>query len=370
MKRFSLKKSLVILFLSLSNLLVLTVVLSHSFGTRSYNLFSLDNEESLKQKIQEECGSELQKVVNGERKSFICLIKMNQKHEGADYELRTRFKVLKKGEKLKIIDISGRLANGEKHLTEAEFCNDCFEDREFQDSSASNFTEFMKELSILAEEMSLSAEQSSESAFEDYHEKDRERALARLKETNCEGAWNKQSQSFQEFEDLEEKLECRLSQMDRQGSLIQAEEFYHKLLKKELWNLYNEGEEELLEETLQSFNDPYRYSLSVRASTALLENYTRWKEGFDTLESLKDKEAFLQGISKDVKYFTGLMTKEQSEQDLYYINEGFDGLYKAVDNISLQIDSKLKAPLNPNRNASPNSDIDYDAVSKEVEGLF
>jgi len=363
MKRFSLKKSLVILSLSLSNLFVLTVIWSHSFGGASYKLFSrADQSEKLEEEIKKQCESDFKKVLNGERTSFICVVKMKKKHEGASYELRTRFKVSKKGESLKITSISGRFANGEKHLTEAEFCSDCFEDREFQDSSAGDFTEFMKEVSVLAEEMSISAEQSTEVAFKNYHEKDRARALARLKQRNCEGVWDQASASFQEFEDPEERLECRLRQMDRQGSLIQAEEFYHKLLKKELWKLYGEGEEELLAKTLKSFNDPYRYSLSVQASAALLENYSRWKKGFDVLESLADKERFLAGISKDVKYLTHFMTAKQSEQDLYYLNQGFEGLYKTVNEVSLQIENARSKPASPG--------IDYDAVSKEVEGLF
>ena len=371
MKRFSLKKILILLTLSLSNLLVLTLVFSHSFGTtsgiRSYQLFSLASDsESLKSEIQEQCATDFQKVLNGERQSFICLVRTKQSHEGADYELRTRFKVSKAGEKLKITNISGRLANGEKHLTEAKFCKDCFKDREVQDSSATDFNEFMKEVSVLADEMFIEAEQSSEEAFEDYHESDRARALARLQEKNCEGVWNKESQSYEEFESVEEKLVCRLNQMNRQGSLLEAEDFYHKFLKKELWKLYREEEEELLDKTLESFNDPYRYSLSVRSSTALLENYTRWKEDFDVLESLRDKELFLLGISKDVEYLTNFMTTKQSEQDLYYLNEGFDGLYKSVNDISLQIDNATlpQDPLNSD------SKIDYDAVSKEVEELF
>ena len=364
MKKLSLKNTLIILALSLSNLFVLTILFTYSSGTTNYKIFSrsLDN-QSLKKKIHNQCGTGLKEVIKGKKKSFICTIKTKQKHKGADYEFRTRFKVVKTEDKIKIIDISGRLANGEKHLTEAKFCSNCFEDREFEDSSASDFTEFMKEVSSLAEDISLEAEQSSKEAFEDYNEKDRARAAARLKEKNCEGVWDKETESFQEFEDSEDKLQCRLSQMDRQGNLKQVEDFYHKLLKKELWNLHGEGEDALLEETIQSFNDPYRYSLSVRASTALLKNYTRWKEGFDNLESLRDKERFLLGISKDVKYFTGLMTKDQSQQDLYYLNKGFEGLYKVVNDSSLQIEkAKDEMPIsNP---------IDYDDVSKEVEGLY
>ena len=364
MKILSLKKIFIILALSLSNLFVLTLLFTYFFGATNYKMFSrsLDS-QSLKEKIQNQCGADFEKVIKGERKSFICLIKTKQKHKGADYEFRARFKVVKNKDKLRITNISGQLANGDKHLTEAKFCSGCFEDREFEDFSAGDFTEFMKEVSILAEDISLEAEQSSKDAFEDYNKKDRARAAARLKEKNCEGVWDKETESFQEFEESEDRLQCRLSQMDRQGNLKQVEDFYHKLLKKELWNLYGEGEEALLEETIPSFNDPYRYSLSVRASTALLENYTRWKEGFDNLESLRDKERFLLGISKDVNYFTGLMTKDQSQQDLYYLNEGFDGLYKVVNDSSLQIEkAKNEIPIS--------TPIDYDAVSKEVEGLY
>jgi len=319
--------------------------------------------ENLKEQIQNQCGSDFKKVIDGEKTSFICLIKTKQSHRGADYEFRTRFKVIKTEDTLKITNITGRLANGEKHLSEASFCNDCFQDREFQDSSATDFMEFMKEVSNLAEDISIETEQEIEEAFENYNKKDRERTIAKLKEKNCEGFWNTETNDFQDFEETTEIIECRLSQMNREGNLKEVEEFYHSKLKKELWRLYEEGEEDLLEETLKDFNNPYRYSLSVRASVALLDNYTRWKEGFDVLESLRDKEEYLLNLSRNVEYFTNLMTEEQSEQDLYYINRGFDGLYKTVNDTDLQIEkARSTAPLNPG--------IDYDAISEEVKGLY
>ena len=362
MKFFPFKKKLIlILALSLSNLFILTVVFSHSFsGDRNYQMFS-KSDQSLMSQIKKQCETSFQKVIKGEQTSFICNARIKQKHKGADYELKTRFKVIKEGEKLKIINISEGVINGEKHLTEAKFCDNCIKEREFTDSSASNLTEFMKEISILAEDISLKAEESSKEAFEDYNDKNQAKALARQKEKNCEGVWDKETKSFQEFEDSEEVLKCRLTQMNGQGDLISTEKFYHDTLKKELWTLYEEGEEELLQETLTYLDDPYRHSLSMRSSVALLRNYTRWKENFDVLDSLKSKRHFIEGISKDVKYLTNFMTTEQSQQDIFYLDEGFDGLYRSINDTTINIEKARSNMIQPS--------INYDAVSKEVEGL-
>ena len=360
-----LKVSLFIFILSVSNILALSLIFSNYSGISQYRLFSKSEDSTaLKTKITKKCKNEFQKILDGDRNSFICEVKLNQRHEAVKYKLKTRFKVVKEGENLKITDISGDFINDSEHITEAVFCNNCFEDKTLTNDSATHITEFMQEISILADKIYKESEKSSQEAYDNFDQKDKKRRRARLKERNCEGVWNTETESFKLFHDATDKLNCLLEQIQKQDNPMQAEDFYHRFLKKELWSVYRgEENEDFLKNILDSFDEEsYRYPLSVKASTNLLKNYIYWKENFDVLVSLKAKKAFIDRISGDIQYITKFMTKEQSEQDIYYLNQGFEGLYKSIDDISLEID-KAKIP------SSPTNKIDYKAVEKEVQSL-
>ena len=360
-----LKNLTLIALLSFSNLAVLGLVFNSYFSNQEQiKLFSVSEDTAvLKQKIQKECESELKAILDGKRTSFICSVSLQKKHKGVSYSLKTRFKVSKEKDKIKIKEISGKLRDKKKHITEAQFCGDCTGDIELEDSAVEDISELMKELLAVAEDIHDSAQDSVETAYKNYNQKDKERRLARIKERKCEGAWNSETESFEEFTEPEDRLNCRISQMSDLNSPLEAEDFYHSKLKRELWRLALSEDKYLLEEgLLNQFKDPYSNSLSVRSSTGLLENYLRWKEDFDILESLAEKQNFLKGISQDVNSMKGFMTEKQAQQDLYYLNKGFEGLLSRLNQVNL--------PQSPTQTQSPSPSIDYEAVSREVEKLY
>ena len=356
------KKIIIIALLSFSNLAVLGLALNSYFSNQEpLKLFSVsESREDLKGKIQKECQKELKAILDGERISFICSVSLQQKHKGVSYSLKTRFKVSKEGDKIKIKEISGALRDKKEHVTEARLCGDCISDKELKDSAAQDITELMKEVLAIAEDIYDEAQDSVENAYKEYNQKDKEKRLAEIKERRCEGAWNKETESFELFSSTEDKLHCRLNQLANLNNPLETESFYHNKLKKELWKLaLSEEDQYLLEDDLlDQFTDPYRYSLSVRSSTGLLKNYLRWKEDFDILESVSEKQNFLRRISQEVSSIKGFMTKRQAQQDLYYLNKGFDGLLTQLNQNQIPVPATSASPVN------------YEAVSKEVEKLY
>ena len=359
-----LKKTILIALLSFSNLAVLGLVFNSYFSNQEQiKLFSVsESREDLKEKIKRECEKELKAILSGERKSFICSVSLQKKHKGVSYSLKTKFKVSKAENKIKIKEISGKLRDKKQHITTARFCGDCIDDKELEDSATQDITELMKEVLAVAENIYDTAQDSVEKAYKEHNQKDKEKRLAQIKESRCEGVWNATTESFEEFTEIENKLNCRLNQIS-DLSPLEAESFYHSKLKKALWQTALSEDKYLLEDgLLDQFKDPYRNSLSVRSSAGLLENYLRWKEDFDILESLNEKQQFLRTISHDVNSMKGFMTKKQARQDLYYINKGFDGLFAQLNQTNL--------PQTPTQIPAPTSPINYEAVSKEVEKLY
>ena len=367
-------KSILIMFLGFSNLAVLGVVFHSYFNNhQSLKLFSFSEDRNdLKEKIHKECKKELKELLQNKRISFICSVTLNQRHKGASYTLATKFKIKKTEEgKIQITEKKGAIRNSTQHATEADFCNDCLpEDKELTDSATTDITELIKEVTEVAEEMLDTAQESVQNAYKKHNEKDKAKRIARIKERDCKGSWNSETESFEEF-DVEEKLNCRMRQISRLKT-VDVENFYHDKLKKELWLTALSDDDYVLDGLLDKFKDPYRYSLSVRSSTGLLKNYLDWKDDFEVLDSLEEQRVFLNHIKGDIYSMANFMKKERAQQDLYYLNKGFDGVLARLNQATQALPRSmpgLPAPGSAPAPAVPSPAIDYEAVRKQVQDL-
>ena len=366
----TLQKKILILLLSFSNLAVLGMVFYAYFDShQSLLLFSTsENDKDLKEKIKKACQKQLKELVEGKRSSFICNVKVRQRQKEASYSLRTRIKVTK-NDKDFAIEGQGQIRNPTQHATEAQFCNDC---TRTDNVTEDNFEDVMKQVLDIAETVYFEAQDSVRKARIEYNKKDRDKRMAVLRERQCEGRWSESEEQFEEF-DREERLQCKMNHISQLDLPLEIEKFYHKNLKNDLWNTALSEDDYLLEDVLNQFDNPYRNSFSVRSSTGLLKNYLMWKDDFEILDSMEQKSNFVKTIKGDVDQMTQFMTKEQSQKDLYFLNQGFEGLLARFNQTTRslpRLSPRLKgpAPLNsPTKPISPS--IDYDAVKRQTKDL-
>ena len=322
----TLQKKMVMLFLSFSNLAVLGLVF-HTYFASQQSLFlfsSSEDLEDLHQKISQECEDELQALKEGERNSFTCSIRVNQKQKEASYILRTKVIVEKQSDGSFAIRGQGAMRDKKQHATEADFCNDCSTETSTV-SQSGTLVEIINQVKDMAGKFYTEAQDSVRKARKEYNEKDREKRMAHIKEKKCQGRWDDTDESFEEFE-LEERLDCKMNQISELGLPLEIEKFYHKNLKKELWDIAISDDDYLLKdsELLDKLSDPYRYPLSVRASSSLVKLYLNdWKDDYDILDTTNEKINFLKGLQNNVSHITSVMTPEQSQQDLYYFKQKF-----------------------------------------------
>ena len=347
--------------LGFSNLAVLALVFHIYFDShQNLLLFSTSEDETnLREKLQKTCGDFLQELVDGKRESFICNVKVKPKHKGASYTLRTRIKV-KKGEEGFEIEGRGQMREPTQHATEADFCNDCAQQDKLE---GNDFQELMNQVLDLGESIYSTAQNSVIQAHEEYNKKDLERRMADLKERDCEGAWNEELKRFEEF-DREEKLNCQLKKISKLDLPLDIENFYHRNLKKEFWKTALSEEDYILdEEMLGQFDDPYRYSFSVRTSTGLIRKYMDWKDDYAILRSRRDKENFTKSVKAELDQVKHLMTRDQFQQDFYYLNHGFEGHLA-------RLNQAVKALPNPNYSSPVGSVKSYEDVGRQVKDLY
>lgn len=360
-------KKFLMALLGFSNLAVLATVFHIYFDShQSVFLFSVSEDEAdLREKVKTECKDYLQELVDGDRTSFSCFIKLSQKHRGASYYLRTRVEVTKNDSGGFEIKGKGQIRDPTRHATEADFCNDCSKTEQVAES---DFEEAMKQIVDMAETIYSEAQTSVQKAHEEYTKKDRERRMAALKERHCKGSWNEEDEEYKEF-DLEEKLNCKMNKISSLGLPLEVEEYYHKELKNELWKIaLSEDDYILADNVLDKFNDPLRYSFSVRASTGLIDRYLGWKDDYEVLNA-QERTHFLRNVGREVNQTIQVMTQEQSQKDLYYLNQGFDGLLLRLDQATSGSAPRLTKP--PAAGTSPTiTPVNYEGVRKGVQGLY
>lgn len=352
MKAF--QKKILIAFLSFSNLAVLGLVFHSYFDNhQNLSLFSTaENMGDLRKKVERECKRSLEELVKGEKSSFICNVKVKQRHSGASYTLRTKVTVTRKENGGFVLTGEGAMRDKKKHATEADFCNDCsFENTVGKDG---NVIEVIGQVVDMAEKLYEDAKESVKEAQKEYNKKDRAKRIAKIKERRCEGKWNETDEEFEEFE-LEDRLKCKKNRISELDFPLEIERYYHEDLKKELWKTaLSDDDYYLLEDLklLDMFQDPYRYPFSVISSVKLLKRYSNhWRDNFNSRGSLPSQVAFVRGIKSEVDYMTNLMKKEQSQVDLYYLNKSFDGLLARVNQMGHRMPRLPSSPTSPTQSS-------------------
>jgi len=366
----ALQKKILITVLSVSNLIVLITVFHLHFDSKqSLYLFSQsENIEDLKTKVEKNCGRELKKLYDKERNWFRCTVRLNRKQKEAFYTLKTEVTVKRKADGSISMVAQGRMMDKKRHATEADFCNNCKTDDLAENPQTS--LEVIQQVTSMMENLYTTAEDSVNKARKKYNEKDREKRLAYFKEKKCLGEWDEEDESFKDF-DSEEKLKCKIKLFNRISLPLDSEKYYHKELKKELWDIaLSDDDDYLLKDgLLKSFRNPYKNSFSVRASAGLLNSYVSfWKDHFEVLDE-QEQEQFVRRITNEVQSLTNFMKPKQAEADLYYLNKGLNNVWLKVNRGTLNPRATTTPPATPP--ATPNTEQRfYEQIRQKTQNLY
>ena len=356
-------KKTAILLLGFSNLAILGAVFHTYFDNeiQPFQLFSSsDDLDDLKKRIETKCKDEINsQLIEGDQQTYTCFVNLDRKQRGARYKLKTYVEVIKTADGKFKAKREGLMTRKKQHATEAKFtCNGCGEERLIGNN---NLKQVMLAVVQEAEKIYAEAEKAVADAEKEYNKKDRLQRMARLKERGCEGKWDREAEDIVEF-DLEEKLECKMKRISSLDLPLEIEEFYHKDFKRELWKVALSDEDYLLEDMLDNFDEAYRYPFSVRASTGLMKSYLDWKEDFVLLDSLDRKQQFVRGIQSDVQQMTNFMTQDQAQKDLFFLNQGFEGI--------LANQLPTTRPKTPTFTTPGSTGINYEDVKRQVKDLY
>ncbi len=351
-------KTFFVTLLGFSNLAVLAVVF-HTYFDSHQGLMLFSKSETitdLKEEIHRQCEKLVNELKEGKIPKFTCRVKVNKKHKGASYTLRTKVKVTKNEEGGIVILGKGRIQNPTKHAAEADFCDDCGRTEEI-DKTSVELSDVLGEIVAMAEDLYSETEEAVVKAYEEHKARDRAKKTAVLGKLTCESLWNSETKEFE----IEEEVRCIERQLSRMN-FMEREQFYH-LIKDRLWKRALSEDDHFLKTALIDFNKPYKYALSVQTSAGLMRKYLEWEKAYETLDTYKQKMAFLKTIKPELDQTVKFMTPEQARIDMHFLNEGFDGalarLYEATKTL----------PKTYNF-APPTTPVDYEDIKKRTRHLY
>ena len=291
--------------ISFSNLAVLSLVFGVYFQNnyQTSKMYSTTKEgigtkeSDIKNKIQKQCGKELQNVIEGKRLEFICGVSIKGNEKGSSYVLRTKV-ILKKSNDGFSIEGTGSMNSKTRYATEADFCDSCKE--EVSVTSSDKDTVF-EQIFDIAKTIDQKAASSVINAKEVYRQKDLEKRRALLKQKKCKGEWSEDQEEFVEY-DSEEALDCKISRLDEKD-FFEKETYYNDTLKEELWELALSDDYDLLDKSIlgKLQRTHFNKNLSVQNSTGFIGRYVDWKNSYEDKGLSSDVEFELNSILKDLR---------------------------------------------------------------------
>lgn len=328
-------RKLIIGGLTVSNFFVLAFIFGVFFkGNDSQLYFSVSQTQidSNKQKLHK-CKKEIAKVIDGSRTEYRCRIHARKSHEGAGYTVESLVTVERNDDAGEIeVIIEKDVENPTHHATEATFCEGECSRRGFSETSSNaSIMEVIERIAKMAAVMETETEEAVKEAKLKSDTKELDERMKRLeaikKATKCLGEWNEEEKSFKDFT-IEKQVDCEFRKLHSKTSVLEREKYYQETLRGKLWELAMSEElsEEdngfLTGELLKASVDPY-YSDSSRHSIQLLHMYLGWRENYDLLETLTERQRFVGQIRNEANIFASQwLDPRYSKTDMSLLNEG------------------------------------------------
>ena len=274
---------------------VLTFVMKDFFKRNNSQVhFSTENRISFHKSKLYKCKNGIKEVVNKKRTEYRCRISTRKTHEDANYTVQSLIILSRKTNGEIDIHVSGKLRNPTRHATEADFCE---EGCQLENSlhQASDTMEILKEIAALTSDLESHARSAIELAKNGYNQKLQEKQTGLEKAELCLGKWHDRNGGYFEDFSIDKQVDCKFNKLYSIKDPIKRELFYQTVLKQDLWSLAisdTEAKSALRAGLLETITDPY-YSSSTKSSASFLAMYLNWKENYDRLTEIEEKNKIL-----------------------------------------------------------------------------
>ena len=338
-------------FLVVSNLFVLLLVFGVYFQnnyqtTRMYSTTIGTNDGDLKDKLQSQCGKEIEKVISGKRLEYICNITLDGFEKGSSYILNTKVTIKKSGDGF-VIKAKGAMDAKTRYATEAQFCDSCEEKMEVLSGDTQAVFGQVFDIAKIIDQKAAS---SVVNAKDKYRKKDLKKRQSLLKQKNCKGKWDDDNESFEEY-DIDQILECKISKLSRKNP-IEKEHYYNNSLKKELWEVALSEDYDLLSPDLlkQLYYKHFLNNLSVKNSTSTMYRYLTWRNSYDGEDLDGAVKLQLNQLISETQKLSGI--DQNLKSDYSYLTEKYwavsnPGLSVPVQNTTINPGFKATVPNQP-----------------------
>ena len=322
-------RKLIIGGLTLSNFFVLAFIFGVFFQSDDSQLhFSVSQAQidSNRQKLHK-CKKGIGQVIDGSRTEYRCRIQVRKSYEGAGYTVESLIEMERDDKGELHVALTKDVENPTHEALKARICEGECSKRGFsKPSSNANLREIVENIAKIAALMETETEEAVKEAKLESDTRELDERMKRLevekKAKKCLGKWDEEEKFFEDFS-IEEQVECKFKKLHSKTNLLEREKYYQEILRKEFWELAMSKDDNdfLREELLKASVNPY-YSHSTRSSIQLLSMYLGWRDNYDLLESLTERQRFVSQIRNEANIFSSQLDPRYSQTDMSLLNEG------------------------------------------------
>ena len=307
MKDMSNRAPFVILFV----LGLLSGVLLYWLASISLNLRAESYEPSLRVIASSSPVSDCRQIKQIKDKKDIdiyCSFSARKQDRGVSYRVRSTVKIkTDKKNNQAVISVFSRIRDKTAHLTEADYCGDCTEQRTVDLSDLDN----LDALSEIIQSRVNSAVQEStdkvETAVDEAYKRHIEKQKLKARIARCEIS---PKSTIDDIETIQpdEKIKCRKEQMADIANGRKRTQFFHSTVKKDLWYLAQQDKplnrDFFLSDYMQELNNPDFFNhdyFSVRSAIDTMAKYNDMRLFMDEIGDNKTKA--LNSLSAQLPYY-------------------------------------------------------------------
>jgi len=252
--------------------------------------------------------SQIKNITNKDNINIHCSFTTNKRDRGVRYGIRSTVTIKKDASSDKAtISVRNKLKNKRDHITEADYCTGCSEDVTLDLKNLDDLQDVSKAIFNSTSSLLSREEDRIEDAIDDAYELKKEKKRLEKEIASCKVSKDSTVEDIVDIEP-EEKIRCRMNQLENINDDVKRTKFFHSDVKKDLWYLVDQDDpldpDFFQSELMEELNNPDFFNhdyFSVRSSIDLVEKYNHLRLFMDKLGD--NKLTALNNISMQLPFY-------------------------------------------------------------------
>ena len=273
--------------------------------------------------------SQIKDISSKENLDIYCSITTTEQDRGVSYRVRSTIEVKKDPKKNKaIISVVSKIRDKKQHLTEADYCDNCVQQRTVALDELDNINDLSQVVQIQIENALNQSRDHIEEAVDTAYEQHQEKKKLRAQIARCEISPKSTLDDTIEITAVE-KIKCRKKQISHISNSRERTRFFHSTVKKDLWYLAQQDQpldsDFFLSNHIQELNSPDLFNHDYFSVRSAIDTVTKYNDLRLFMHELGDhKIKALDSISNQLPYYFHTNDNHYGREDRRYLESAWN----------------------------------------------